>query len=71
VHTYRNAQVYSSPVAVRTVQRASSVDQAALTARWPYRIFLSMPYSPAVSRMYWRIAGPSAIVRGCRHGRNG
>ncbi len=42
-----------SPVSVRsasTVQRASSLDQAAATTRWLKRMWRSMPPSRAVSR---------------------
>jgi hypothetical protein len=62
-----------SPVSVRsacTVQRASGVDHAARTTRWPKRMCSSMPASLAVSRTYCRIAGPSAIALASVHGRN-
>jgi hypothetical protein len=61
-----------SPLSVRstpTVQRASSVDQSALTTRWWKRILRSMPYMLAVSFTYLRIAGPSAIAFASGHGR--
>ncbi len=59
------------PSRTSTVQRACSLDQRAPTARLPYRIFRSIPYSAAVSWMYARIDGPSAMAFGFFHGRNG
>lgn len=34
-----------------TVQRSSSSEKSAATTRWPYRMFLSMPFSTAASLM--------------------
>jgi hypothetical protein len=53
-----------------TVQRASDDDHSADTIRWLKRIFSSMPLSAAVSLMYCRIDGPSAIDFSPSHGRN-
>ena len=71
----RNRQVKRtvSSVSVRsasTVHRDSSLDQSAPTTRWLNLILLSIAYSLAVSRTYFRIAGPSAIVFASGHGRN-
>lgn len=63
-----------SPVSVRSAvmaQRQSAEDHSARTMRWWNRIRSSIPASAAVSRMYWRIDGPSAIDRSPVQGRNG
>ena len=53
-----------------TVQSASAEDHEARFTAWPNRIFRSTPYAAAVSRTYFRIAGPSAIAFASVHGRN-
>jgi hypothetical protein len=62
-----------SPVSVRsavTAQRASAVDQSARTMRWWNLMCSPTPVSRAVSRMYRRIDGPSAIDSRRFHGRS-
>jgi len=61
---------FSTPDALWTVtvQRASSLDQAARTTRVRNRIRSSTPFSRAVSRTYSRIEGPSAIALALDHG---
>jgi hypothetical protein len=67
VHTDSQEQVNRTvpPVSLRrtvTVQRASADDQSAETTWWWRRILSRTPYSSAVSSMYRRIDGPSAIA---------
>ena len=62
-----------SPVSTRsavTDHLASSDDQSAATMRCRKWIFWSTPVSAAVSVMYCRIDGPSAMVLSPSHGRN-
>jgi hypothetical protein len=51
-----------------TVQQASALCQSADCTLWPKRICGVMPASSAVSRMYCRMDGPSAMALAARQG---
>ena len=55
---------------VSTVHRASALDHRACTTFWRNTMWGVMPCSSAVSWMYARIAGPSAIALAFVHGLN-